>query len=327
MARDRQRAKQRKARRAGQNPGPARSEPHRTNVPGELEHASGEADEFDAALVAGAGASGRDMAPPDDEVPADESADEIEDEELVEDALEADPAATGEIYADELEDLDEEDDAEVAPAGGGVVRAPSPRRGPPRRPEACSLALPPSFAPRGRSSSAYSGLIAARSRRPPPSCSASWWLPASTSASPIASPRKSSTSSSSRPPEGFHVSLVRRQHLLRSREQGQAEPRAPRAVAEPAPRRAAGRRPDRDRDRDEGQPEDVRGEAHDARLRPGEHGAKRRLVAARQGHARRHGLRRRVERAGPADPARGRPPAAPGGRHEGREADEGLDGR
>src|SRR3954454_9215013 len=108
-------------RRADQTPGLAGSEPHRTNVPGELEHASGEADEFDAALVAGAGASGRDMAPPDDEVPVDESADATEDEELVEDALEADPAATGEIYADELEDLDEADDAEVA-AAGGVAR-------------------------------------------------------------------------------------------------------------------------------------------------------------------------------------------------------------
>ena len=54
MARDRQRAKQRKARRA-QNPGPARSEPYRADLPGELEHASGEVDEFDAELVAGAG--------------------------------------------------------------------------------------------------------------------------------------------------------------------------------------------------------------------------------------------------------------------------------
>lgn len=53
MARDRQRAKQRKARRA-QNRGPARSQPTRTDVPGELEHASGEVDEFEAALVAGA---------------------------------------------------------------------------------------------------------------------------------------------------------------------------------------------------------------------------------------------------------------------------------
>jgi preprotein translocase SecE subunit len=122
VARDRQRAKQRKARRAGQNPGPERSEPHRTNVPGELEHASGESDEFDAALVAGAGASGRDTGPPDDTVPADESADATEDEELVEDALEADPAATGEIYDDELEDLDDEDDAEVAEGGGVATR-------------------------------------------------------------------------------------------------------------------------------------------------------------------------------------------------------------
>jgi preprotein translocase SecE subunit len=122
VARDRQRAKQRKARRAGQNPGPAPSQPRRAEVPGELEHASGEADEFDAALVAGAGASGRDTGPPDDTVPADESADATEDEELVEDALEADPAATGEIYDDELEDLDDEDDAEVAEGGGVATR-------------------------------------------------------------------------------------------------------------------------------------------------------------------------------------------------------------
>jgi preprotein translocase SecE subunit len=53
VARDRQRAKQRKARRA-QNPGPARSQPYREDLPGELEHSSGEVDEFEAALVAGA---------------------------------------------------------------------------------------------------------------------------------------------------------------------------------------------------------------------------------------------------------------------------------
>jgi preprotein translocase subunit SecE len=54
VARDRQRAKQRKARRAAQNPGPAPSQPRRSDVPGELEHASGEVDEFEAALVSGA---------------------------------------------------------------------------------------------------------------------------------------------------------------------------------------------------------------------------------------------------------------------------------
>jgi preprotein translocase subunit SecE len=54
VARDRQRAKQRKARRAPENSGPRASQPVRANVPGELEHASGEVEEFDAALVAGA---------------------------------------------------------------------------------------------------------------------------------------------------------------------------------------------------------------------------------------------------------------------------------
>jgi preprotein translocase subunit SecE len=53
VARDRQRAKARKQRRA-QNPGPKPTEPHRANVPGELDHASGEVDGFEAALVGGA---------------------------------------------------------------------------------------------------------------------------------------------------------------------------------------------------------------------------------------------------------------------------------
>jgi preprotein translocase subunit SecE len=53
VARDRQRAKQRKARRA-QHSGPAPSQPRRDDVPGELQHASGEVDEFEAALVSGA---------------------------------------------------------------------------------------------------------------------------------------------------------------------------------------------------------------------------------------------------------------------------------
>jgi preprotein translocase subunit SecE len=53
VARDRQRAKQRKARRA-QHSGPAPSQPRRDDLPGELQHASGEVDEFEAALVSGA---------------------------------------------------------------------------------------------------------------------------------------------------------------------------------------------------------------------------------------------------------------------------------
>ena len=66
-------------------PGRSRIAP---NVPGELEHASGEADEFDAALVAGAG--GRTAATIDGGPPT-TSADATEDERAVEDALEADP--------------------------------------------------------------------------------------------------------------------------------------------------------------------------------------------------------------------------------------------
>jgi preprotein translocase subunit SecE len=46
--RDRQR------RRRAANPGPRPTEPHRDNVPGSLDHASGEVDEFEAAIVAGA---------------------------------------------------------------------------------------------------------------------------------------------------------------------------------------------------------------------------------------------------------------------------------
>ena len=113
MARDRQRAKQRKARRAGQNPGPTPSEPHRSNVPGELEHASGEADEFDAALVAGA--DGR---------TEDDEGQVTGDDELTEDALEADPTATGEIYADELTDEGEldETDEDVDPDDEALAR-------------------------------------------------------------------------------------------------------------------------------------------------------------------------------------------------------------
>ncbi|HEV3323636.1 MAG TPA: preprotein translocase subunit SecE [Solirubrobacteraceae bacterium] len=56
MARDRKRAKQRRERRAPRGaPTAAHAEIHRADLPGALEHASGEVDEFDAALIAGAG--------------------------------------------------------------------------------------------------------------------------------------------------------------------------------------------------------------------------------------------------------------------------------
>jgi preprotein translocase SecE subunit len=70
------------------------SEPHRANVPGELDHASGEVDEFDAALVRGAG----EPAFGEDEDPdvarrafGDEVADEVDDAALEREAVAAGP--------------------------------------------------------------------------------------------------------------------------------------------------------------------------------------------------------------------------------------------
>lgn len=55
MARDRQRAKQRRARRDKQGGAPAPNQPTRENVPGELDHASGESEIVEAKLVSEAG--------------------------------------------------------------------------------------------------------------------------------------------------------------------------------------------------------------------------------------------------------------------------------
>ena len=100
MARDRQRAKQRKARRA-QNPSPRLSQPRRSDLPGELEHISGEVDEFEAALVSGADGETTEASEETDvevtpEELDDEEFDELEDEvdhaTLEEEAVEAAPA-------------------------------------------------------------------------------------------------------------------------------------------------------------------------------------------------------------------------------------------
>jgi preprotein translocase subunit SecE len=116
VARDRQRAKQRKARRAGQNPGPAPSEPHRDLVPGELDHASGEADEFDAALVAGA-----DGEPVDDDERAPAARGSA--------AADTDVDADAEPDFDEDEDLDEDEDEEERRGRGRGASAPAVAHG------------------------------------------------------------------------------------------------------------------------------------------------------------------------------------------------------
>ena len=113
MARDRKRAKQRRARRgrddagtpvgrpAGQ-PDPAGSatggSPVRADVPGALDHASGDVDEFDAAIVRGAGG-----------VPADA-------ETLSEAEIEAEAEAEGDLSEDEIQEL-------AGPTGSGGGRA------------------------------------------------------------------------------------------------------------------------------------------------------------------------------------------------------------
>jgi len=130
VARDRQRAKQRKARRAGraQNPGPAPSKLERADLSGELEHASGEVEEFEAALVAGA------------EGEPDDAFGEDEDSEAVRSAVGEGEVVDG-VYADELSDGDdatlEEEAVAAAPAERReVAAAPTPgaptRRGPAR---------------------------------------------------------------------------------------------------------------------------------------------------------------------------------------------------
>jgi preprotein translocase subunit SecE len=128
VARDRQRAKQRKARRA-QNPGSAQSRPQASNpqspldhnVPSELGHL-GEVDEFEAAIVSGS------------DRPADDASDAFGEEE--------EPDAGRQGFGDEGEDddLDEELEQEAVTAApverrevvaAGTPGAPT-RRGPGR---------------------------------------------------------------------------------------------------------------------------------------------------------------------------------------------------
>ena len=114
MARDRKRAKQRKQeRRDAQNPGPEPTEPHRENVPGELDHASGEVEQFEAALVAGAGG---------EPVMDDEQLEREHDREDREDDLEHDPVlATGPAAGDP--------DEAGLPAPAGATSVPTKGRG------------------------------------------------------------------------------------------------------------------------------------------------------------------------------------------------------
>ena len=117
MARDRKRAKQRRRRGSSGSGRGAKaaeavtpSQPVRADLPGSLDHASGEVDEFDAALVSGAGGV---PAAPDRDVESDQR-------HLSEREIEEEAAAEGDISEDELQEL--EAGGGGAGAGGGAGR-------------------------------------------------------------------------------------------------------------------------------------------------------------------------------------------------------------
>jgi preprotein translocase subunit SecE len=120
VARDRKRAKQRRGRRASASGRQAASQPTRSEVPGALDHASGDADEFEAALVRGAGGVPATPGPatggePDVEPVAD---DDVDDEQLDEPEVESEALADGATGADQLEEP-ADGGARHTPGGGG----------------------------------------------------------------------------------------------------------------------------------------------------------------------------------------------------------------
>jgi preprotein translocase SecE subunit len=112
VARNRKRAKQRKARRQqGAGQGSAGGGTHHEDVPGPLEHASGEVEEFDAALVAGA--EGKTA---DEGEPADVDIAKVNEEEGLEhpEALSTEDFAELEDRVDEIERTMESGDRDKA---------------------------------------------------------------------------------------------------------------------------------------------------------------------------------------------------------------------
>ncbi len=147
MARDRKRAKQRRARRgrgdaptapgaptapvgqpAGQ-PGagdsPHGGSPVRADVPGALDHASGDVDEFDAALVRGAGGVPVDAGP----VPVDGGV-SADPEHLSEREIEDEAEAEGDLSEDEIQEIA---GGPSGSGGGGGLATPEQASGAPQR--------------------------------------------------------------------------------------------------------------------------------------------------------------------------------------------------
>jgi preprotein translocase SecE subunit len=122
VARDRKRAKQRRDRRAqNARSSNAAGTPARADVPGALDHASADADEFEAAIVSGADGVPAEPGPlVDGEVADPASVPDVEDDtlQLDEHEVEAEALVEGDIGADQLEEPGD-DVARRAPGGGG----------------------------------------------------------------------------------------------------------------------------------------------------------------------------------------------------------------
>jgi preprotein translocase subunit SecE len=141
VARDRKRVKQRRARRGrggapttpvGQPAGqpeagdsPHGGSPVRADVPGALDHASGDVDEFDAALVRGAGGVPVDAG----SVPADVDGVAADPEHLSEREIETEAEAEGDLTEDEIQELA----GPSGSGGGGGLATPEQASGAPQR--------------------------------------------------------------------------------------------------------------------------------------------------------------------------------------------------
>jgi preprotein translocase SecE subunit len=106
VARDRKRAKKRRERRGARTSTPGTpgnsGTPARADVPGALDHASADVDEFDAALVRGA-----DGVPVEAELgaPVETNGAPTESERLSESEIEAEAEAEGDLSADEIQEI------------------------------------------------------------------------------------------------------------------------------------------------------------------------------------------------------------------------------
>jgi preprotein translocase subunit SecE len=134
VARDRKRAKQRRARRGrGDTPSTSVGQPSagnsvRADVPGALDHASGDVDEFDAALVRGAGgvpADAAGAAPDGGGVSSDP-------EHLSEREIEDEAEAEGDLSEDEIQEIAGSIGAGGGGGGGGLA-TPEQASGAPQR--------------------------------------------------------------------------------------------------------------------------------------------------------------------------------------------------